>query len=330
MFNSDTDPAVSDLTSVHVACAADAGYVKPLAAMLHSLLANAGPRNAVYVHVLDGGIHDADKTLIAELCRAGGGTVHWVPVQDSRFPGAPLWGRMSVSTYYKLLLGERLPSDLTKVIWLDCDLVVVGDIGRLWEEGLGGHHALAARDAVVPVISSRSGVAGWRELGIDAESAYFNAGVMVIDLTLWRSDRVGERALEYVRRHRDRVYFWDQEGLNAVLAGRWRELDARWNHNVSVPDAARRHAGGASDAWIVQFAGNLKPWRYVVRNTPHELYYRHLDMTPWKGWRPPWSPFSSLVAVYERLGFRSVLYPLEKWWMRALRAMTKRTAGPDT
>ncbi len=320
----------TESTVIHIACAADAGYVKPLATMLHSVFANVGQGRRVAVHALDGGIADGDKALIEESFRGSPGSIRWLPANDSRFPGAPLWGRMSVSTYYKLLLAERLPADLPRVIWLDCDLVVLADVGRLWEENLNGHHALAAQDAVVPLVSSRSGVAGWKELGIPATASYFNAGVMCIDLTLWRRDRVGERALEYVRRHRDAVTFWDQEGLNAVLAGLWGPLDPRWNDNASVPSSASRSARlGGGDPWIVHFAGNVKPWRFVVRNTPHDLYFRYLDMTPWKGWRPPWSPFAPLIGFYERTGIRRVLYPLEMWWMRLVRAMTKRAAGED-
>ena len=318
-------------TTIHIACAADAEYVKPMATMLHSMFANLAPGRAVLVHALDGGISEADKALIEESCRGGPGSICWVPTGDNRFPGVPLWGRMSVSTYYKLLLSERLPMDLPRVIWLDCDLVVLGDIGRLWDEDLRGCHALATQDAVVPLVSSRSGVAGWKELGIPADARYFNAGVMSIDLTLWRRDRVCERALEYVRRHRDRVYFWDQEGLNAVLAGLWGPLDPRWNCNVSIPAGPARVTPGADrDPWIVHFAGNLKPWRFVARPTPQALYFRYLDMTPWKGWRPAWTPLASLVGFYERAGIRRVFSPLEVWWMRVMRALTRRSAAGDS
>jgi lipopolysaccharide biosynthesis glycosyltransferase len=152
---------------------------------------------------------------------------------------------------------------------------------------------------------------------------------MVIDLALWRRDRITSRALDYVRAYHDRVCYLDQEGLNAVLSGLWSQLDPRWNHNVGVPDLT----GGApaeSDAWIVHFAGNLKPWRLGVRNSPTELYFRYLDMTPWKGWRPRPSPLASLVNLYERSGARRVLYPLEELVMRAVRATTKRTVAAES
>ena len=73
----------------------------------------------------------------------------------------------------------------------------------------------------------------------------------------------------------------------------------RRNHNVSVPSRAAPSALRAdSDPWILHFAGNVKPWRYVMRNAPHEQYFRYLDMTPWKGWRPAPTPVSTMIGFY--------------------------------
>ena len=102
---------------IHVACAADADYVQPMATMLRSLFANVDPVRAIRVHALDGGIDEQDKAKIAESCDQRG-SIHWIQASDSRFPGAPLWGRMPVSTYYKLLIADRLPMELDKVVWL--------------------------------------------------------------------------------------------------------------------------------------------------------------------------------------------------------------------
>ena len=268
--------------------------------MLRSLFENVDQGRVIRVHALDGGIDEKDKAKIAKSCGQRG-SINWIQASDSRFPGAPLWGRMPVSTYYKLLIADRLPSDLVKVIWLDCDMVVLGDVARLWDHDLAGRHALATQDAVVPHVSSRSGVAAWQELGLPATASYFNAGVMIIDLSLWRRDRVGLRALDYVRANRDRVCFLDQEGLNAVLAGLWGELDPRWNHNVSIPTGSTRGVAEGedrSDPWIVHYAGNLKPWRQGVRKPSDSLYFHYLDLTPWKGSRPTWSPVATLVTFY--------------------------------
>ena len=93
---------------------------------------------------------------------------------------------MTSTTYHRLLLPRLVPREVTRAIWLDCDLLVTTDLVRLWETDLGGCHLLAVRDPVVPLVSSRYGIRRWRELGIAPDAPYFNAGVMLLDVDRWR------------------------------------------------------------------------------------------------------------------------------------------------
>jgi lipopolysaccharide biosynthesis glycosyltransferase len=140
---------------------------------------------------------------------------------------------------------------------------------------------------------------------------------MLVDVRSWREDDIGALASRYLRQASD-VMFWDQEALNAVLAGRWRELDPRWNR---MPSAERLgDPGAAAEPSIVHFSGMLKPWR--LPETPsglRALFYRHLDETPWAGWRPPRTPTSVALGWYESSRVRDLLYPLEPWVMLSAR-----------
>lgn len=314
-----------------LACASDAHYIKPLATMLQSVVTNLAPDRTVAIYILNG---DARPPLGADLSRnwaPGRASVHWLTIDPSVYTGAPLWGRMSASTYFKLAVPDALPAEVSKAIWLDCDLLVNADLGQLWDVALEGNHVRAVQDSIVPLVSSRYGIASYEQLGIPREAKYFNAGVMVVDVDRWRTERIQERVLEYVRRFGDSVFFWDQEGLNAVLAGSWGELDPRWNRNVSIPPRLRvshahRDRTTASDGepWIIHFAGNLKPWLFPGNDPERLQYYRYLDMTPWAGWRPPLRIVRLLVEQYESSGLRNSLYPVEQWMMRAIRLVSRR------
>jgi lipopolysaccharide biosynthesis glycosyltransferase len=236
---------------------------------------------------------------------------------------------MTSTTYHRLLLPQLLPEDVTRAIWLDCDLLVTTDLARLWETDLGGFHLLAVREPIVPLVSSRYGIRRWQELGLSRDHPYFNAGVMLVDIERWRNDEIGTLAGDYLRQARD-VMFWDQEGLNAVLPGRWGELDPRWNATASA--SRRRGAEGAHAApWIVHFTGALKPWRLPEPSSgPRLLFYHHLDQTPWAGWRPRWTPGSVALGWYESSTFRHLLSPVEPWVMlSARRRLSRLTARRD-
>ena len=323
---------------VVVACGADDQYVQPLAVMLQSVFTNLSSERSVALYIIDGGIGPAHKRSLVQSWDRQSVSVHWLSPQESSFSGLPLWGRMPVATYFKLLIPEMLPASLHKAIWLDSDLVVTADLAWLWDSDLAGQHALAVQDPGVPLVSSRNGVADHKQLGIASEAKYFNAGVMLVDLDLWRKDHIPERVIEYLRVHRDSVVFWDQEGLNAVLAGHWGELDPRWNQNASRDSAkSQRHSTAdtsglesSCDPWIIHFAGNLKPWIYPCSRSSDAIYFRYLDSTPWAGWRPKRSLSRRALELYETSGLRHLLYPAEERLMHIHRTLTRRYAADNS
>ena len=207
-----------------IACAADDRYVQHLAVMLQSVIANLDFDRLLAVHILHGGINERNRLDLMRSLRRDRVSLQFLAAKPETLAGLPLWGRMSVATYYRLLVTGLLPSAVSRAIWLDCDLVVTGDLARLWDMDLAGRHALAVQDHAVPFVSSPGGVAQYERLGLPADAGYFNAGVMLLDLDLLRKDEIPARAIEYLLQHRDTVVFWDQEALNAVLAGKWGRL----------------------------------------------------------------------------------------------------------
>ena len=296
-----------------------------LAVMLQSVLVNLSPDRTLAVHVVDGGMEQGHKRDLVKHWDPARVSLQFLAAQPDTLAGLPLWGRMPVATYYKLLVTELLPATVSRAIWLDCDLVVTADLARLWDTDTGGRHALAVQDRGVPFVSSSNGVSHYQRLGLPADAEYFNAGVMLVDLDLWRRDGIPARAIEYLLRHRDTVVFWDQEALNAVLAGKWGVLDPRWNH-IANPRGAR---SGDVDGgpWIFHFTGSLKPWAYPSADPSHALYYQYLDQTAWAGWRPKRSLAGALIATYQSSRLRNVLYPTEEWLMGLLRSLTRKYAA---
>jgi lipopolysaccharide biosynthesis glycosyltransferase len=321
-------PAASS-SPVVIACAADRAYAMPLAVMLRSVDAHLAPERPLVVHIADDGIPIGEKARITATLSARC-TINWIAARPWQRTSLPTWGRMPLTTYQKLAIGDWLPGELERVIWLDCDLLVLSDLGRLWALPNGDRIALAAQDPLVPRVGSRFGVSAWRELGLAADVSYFNAGVMVIDLGRWRREKVAERAADYFRRFSDRVVFWDQEALNAVLAGQWGELDSRWNRN---PVLHRLLATGdeAPDGapWIAHFSGRLKPWTYAGASEFQATFDSYLDSTPWAGWRPRRSWRRAVLTRYSTSSLRRRLFPLEQWWTAAICRLTRRRVADD-
>jgi lipopolysaccharide biosynthesis glycosyltransferase len=305
-----------------IACAADRRYAVPLAVMLRSLASHLSPERRVEVHAIDDGVTPDDKARVLASLN-GRVTLHWVQPSRSAFAGLPTWGRLPVTTYQRLTLAEWLPAGTERAIWLDCDLLVLDDLAQLWDSDLGDRHALAVQDQRIPFVSSRFGVTAYRDLGLPAGAKYFNAGVLVIDVARWRRDNVAGRAIEYLKTHRDRVFFLDQEALNVVLAGKWGELDSQWNRHPTVDYLLHKEAPRTAGC-ITHFSGNLKPWSRDGSSPYHELYFQYLDQTAWTGWRPVRNWRGMVLEAYESSRLRRLLYPTEHWATRMVRILTRK------
>lgn len=296
-----------------VVCAADERYALPLAVMLDSFLTRLPASTHPLVHVIDCGLAPSSREGIQAVAD-GRASLVWHPSLRSRELGEPAWGHVTGATYQRLLLEEYLAGTATRVLWLDCDLLVLDDPTPLLRFDSGSSVLHAVRDPLVPQVSAAFGVRDWRRLGLAADTPYFNAGVMSIDLRAWQELEVSRRALAYLETYGRAVWFNEQEALNAVIGGRWTRLDDRWNFSANPVHARnQRPAGGPA---IVHFAGRVKPWNVPGLGGVQDRFFQHLDSTPWKGARPRRTIANRLLARYLGSNLRQLTYWLENQHLR--------------
>ena len=314
--------------AVVIVCSANAGYVLPLTVMLTSLRANLPARRHLNIHIIDEDIPESQKTHLRRSLDVDAVTILWRTADRLRLVGAPLWGRVPVCVYNKLLVPDVLPEEVDTALWLDSDMLVLGDISQLWDEGTADSTVRAVQDSVIPLVSSDMGVARYRELGLRPDAKYFNCGVILMNVRRWREQRVSDRALAYLKTYARDVAFWDQEGINAVLSDQWEPLDPQWNWSVSVGRAFQRRSIDAH-VKIAHFSGNLKPWKHHGTNPYYALYYEYIDRTVFAGCRPRRRWHTAALRSYEQAAFRSMLLPSERWGIKVWRAFTARVVTTE-
>jgi lipopolysaccharide biosynthesis glycosyltransferase len=294
-----------------VVVAADENFAMPLAATVRSALDNLSPGRKLRIYVLDGGIKPDTKERLIRSWPARRFYVEWLRVDASVLDGLPISGHVNLVSYYRILIPCALPIDVRRVIYLDADLIVRSDLARLWDRDLSSQLCLAAQDCAAPYLDSSQvlenfrlcgpylgstqPVPNFRELGLVPDAAYFNAGVLLIDVAAWRDADLSRRSLACLEQHRQHVFWWDQYALNVVLAGRWGHLDGRWNQGSHVfmyptwrhsPFSQPTFEQLRSDPYIVHFSSRVKPWRGCCHPLRGE-FFKYVDRTAWAGWRPP-------------------------------------------
>jgi lipopolysaccharide biosynthesis glycosyltransferase len=244
--------------TMHIVCAADSNYGAYAGITLSSVLtANDGEQ--IHVHLFSDGVNARDITRMARMARQAGAQFSTYDIKQrleglSR-PSTPYYTR---TTYSRLFFADLLPLEMSRVIYLDCDIICVGNLRELWRFGETVAMLAAVRDVWVDKCQEHK-----VSLGMPTESTYYNSGVLLINVEAWRRNEVGKRLFACYR-HRGTSKYGDQDIINAVLWRETVELPRRWNVGVTSPiaDDASAQVKAAAN---IHFWGGIKPWHFGYR-----------------------------------------------------------------
>lgn len=251
--------------SIVMAC--DEGYAMPLASALRSMAESNPSHWPLNVYILYDSFSEHIKNKVIGSIPNGSIQLVWLPITLHGFSSFATHPHVSRMTFARFLLSNLLPDALTRILYLDADILVLGDLGALWASDLHGCCVGAVVDHGLDPLLQRQDA---KCRGMPLVHRYFNAGVMLIDLTLWRQQHVGERASQYLVDHPCSP-FADQDALNHVLNHNWHSLADGWNFQghrelklSSVIPECRPP--------IIHFVTGAKPWKREYR-TPNEVFY---------------------------------------------------------
>lgn len=207
------------------------------------------------------------------------------PIDGELFQSFPNPGNYSYATYLRLVTASVL-SDIDKVLYLDCDLVVNGDISELWNMDISDYAAAGVYDTVL----SHSIIRDY--IGYDfIKEGYFNAGVLLLNLKYFRENHIEKKFFDFLTNHNAKLN--DQDAINAVLHGKIKAIHPKWNCHVGyfafpplVIDEQRKYIKQLwENAVIIHFTGPAKPWYIEGVNPYQKIYLYYLKMTPWKDYK---------------------------------------------
>jgi lipopolysaccharide biosynthesis glycosyltransferase len=268
---------------VNIVVALDRNVVHGCVVTVRSALENSSPGTEFRVYVMHDGLPPATLRALESSWRVDGKPcqVEFFDVQLSRAVELVRSKTLSRMSYARLLVGEILPATVSRVAYLDTDLLFELDVAELFRTDLGGKIV-----AAVPDGSAEWDREQFARLGVDGEH-YFNAGLMLIDLDRWRRSDAGNRAVQFCKQAKPVLvgpfkfgfFAWDQDGLNTVLAGQVHYLPSRWNSWAVRLDRYQRV--------VIHLITGPKPWDADYTGMFGDRFFEYLDRTAFAGWRPP-------------------------------------------
>lgn len=232
----------------------DDNYIPYLDVAIVSLIENASKDYNYKIIVLNTGLHPDNIAKIKKNER-NGFAIDFIDISEnvkdikSRFKNVY---HFSIVTYYRLFIASLFPQ-YDKILYLDCDLVVLGDISELYNTELGENILGAAPEQYV------QNTAEFRKyaeiaLGVNPDE-YVNAGVLVINLKEFRQQRIEEKFVELITKYDFDLLDPDQAYLNYLCNDKIHVLPNGWNKEpMPLPCNGKKN--------IVHYALYKKPWQY--------------------------------------------------------------------
>lgn len=274
---------------MHIACNIDNNYVMQCCTTLVSVLYNNRQENISF-HIISDGLREEYKQKIIDQVEAYGQKVCFYDIDKKLQQGLPSFSsaHISIAAYYRLFVTEVLPKNLHKVLYLDCDLIVNTSIRTLMDINVDGYALAAVED----MWSARKD--NYKRLGYDAQYTYFNSGVLIINLDYWRDCNCVQQSLAYIQENAENLIFNDQDVLNGLFHDQKLLLPFRWNIQdgfLRRKKKIRQQVIGSlreelKHPAIIHFTGHRKPWMHICLNPYKDLFFKYVDMTEWKGFRP--------------------------------------------
>ncbi len=251
---------------VCVGCVADEKYAPGLAGTLRSL-ADACSR-PVQAWVIDGGLSpEARKKLNASWSNI---EVHWLEPDFSHIKNLKAHKWFNYLVHARLLL-PHLATGAERLLYVDSDMLVRGDVAQLYDSDLYGKAFGAVQDLGCLTVSEPTyGLLNWRELGLPPDRPYFNSGLLLMNIPRWNELALSERVLEYVAQNPEQLRWPGQDGVNVIGGEHWTQLDPAWNslyEALRTMDWSDDRTDAATlsrftvDPKIVHFIGPIKPWQ---------------------------------------------------------------------
>ena len=263
-------------TDIPIIFASDNKYMKYFLVALKSLICNISKNYNYDIYVLDEDISDEYKQKTFSM-QKDNVKISFVDIKPSlKNIDRNIFftvGRFALSTYYRMFI-PRLFKDFKRVLFIDCDTVILDDVAKLYQYDLNNKAIGAALDLGVKyyVCANEPKRINYFDniLKLKNKDNYFQAGVLILDIEKLSKLDVEENLLKILADVKSPMYF-DQCILNKFFEGNVQIINQEWNvlwsmcdkinyENILPKDILSEYKKAYKHPKIIHFSSAIKPW----------------------------------------------------------------------
>lgn len=203
--------------------------------------------------------------------------------------------RWSDSAFSRLFLKELFGNEITidKLLYIDCDTLIVGSLQELWETNIDDWLGAACLECM----------SNWhkRIIGAKPKDNYINTGMLLLNVKRWIDEDIQSLEASYIRKHKGKIEYVDQGVINGTISNRFKLVSPKYNLTALAYDftyeemqiyrkpqfgySKEEWESALSDPRVVHFTTSflsIRPWFEGSRHPYAEEWKRVHDETPWK------------------------------------------------
>ena len=270
--------------NIPIVLASDDNYVPFLAVTLKSIYETSSLDNYYDIIVLERNISDTNKDKLKKDIPDNLNNISLRFIDIVKMISGynfQVSKQYPIEIYFRLFIPTLL-SEYSKVLYIDCDLVLLEDIANLYNIDIGNNYLGAVRDIgmllyyftdkKIPISKTYFS----NDLSEINSQDYFNSGVLIMNLVQLRINVSFDYVSSIINRQKWR--YPDQDALNIACANHVFFLDMKWNvvpetHGLrtlknilqDIPDRfAKEYIDSRKNIGIIHYAMLEKPWKYTL------------------------------------------------------------------
>lgn len=233
---------------MNIAIALNDKFMFPTQVMLHSLCRNASrPMKFILMY---NDLTEANRNILRSIVECYGNIMQEILIEKEWFQHASLCDNplLSIETYYRIMLPYIVNDE--KILWLDGDIIVRGDIAELYDIDISDYYIAACVD-IGEIKNTRAEIKEKLEI---SSQTYFNAGILLMNNKKIGTDIKKEAFFNAISDYRDILKCADQDILNRILGGNCLIVSSEFNYQQHCD-----RDGVPKDTKIIHYIWK-KPW----------------------------------------------------------------------
>lgn len=199
-------------------------FASVLAVSMISLMENNKEAAEINFYIINDGITEENKKQLTLMAESYGRNLMYIAAPNpSELFGFQFKNKYQMGhSYVRMGVGSLLPDTVDRVLALDSDTLVTGNLSELWNMDLGGNIMAGVADCI-------NLKAYYKQFGLSGNEFYCNAGMFLIDLKKWRKEKIEQEIKRIIKEKNGNVFFFEQTLMNYACKGKIYKLSPSYN-----------------------------------------------------------------------------------------------------